>query len=219
MEIDQTYEVVRIDGDHDPLKEHPQNPNQSHDAAIDESVEENGWYGAVIAQKSTGYILAGHGRYRTAKSRSASEIPVIWKDVDDETAMRILLGDNQIARLALVDEEQLTMVLQNLESLKGTGFDTVLHPLEKQIEGERNDDNDALEQGLPRAGDDLGESAEPTGSDPPPVPDDVYTPEFGVIIVAGSEQQQAAIYERMLRLRDLDKAKEFQGVQIRVVAV
>lgn len=221
MQIDQEYEVVRIDGDSDILKEHPQNPNRSHDAAIDESVEENGWYGAVIAQKSTGYILAGHGRYRTAMGRKAREIPVIWKDVDDETALRILLGDNQIARLAIIDEEQLNQVLASLESLAGTGFDTVLHPLEAAIEAESGEkskggsEDSALNSDEPSTGD--GESpADDAPPGPDDIPDDVYTPEFGVMVVCDSEQAQKAVYEWLAK----EGILTHDGVKVvRVVAV
>lgn len=188
MNIDQTYEVVRIDGDHDPLKEHPQNPNKGDDEVVDESIDANGWYGAVIAQKSTGYILAGNTRYRRAKAREAPELPVIWKDVDDETAIRIMLVDNQSARRAEMDEEQLTMLLEGLESLEGTGYDSALTSLEAKLTdgGASPEDPVASEDG----GLDL---------DPDEIPDDEYTPEYGVMIVCDTSVQQKYIYDWLQR--------------------
>src|SRR3954469_23661320 len=83
VEINQEYELVDIMFDKDPLKEHPDNPNRGDTEVIDESITVNGWHGAITAQKSTGYILAGNHRYRVAKQKGAKQIPVIWKDVDD----------------------------------------------------------------------------------------------------------------------------------------
>ena len=192
MQIDQTYEVVRIDDAHDPLKEHPANPNKSDDETIGESIDVNGWYGAVIAQKSTGYILAGHGRYRSAKAREAKELPVIWKDVDDEQALKILLVDNESARKAKMDQEQLYLILSNLESLEGTGYDKILHPLEDELNGDHDDEPtpedhaDAEEEAQANAG---GER------DDEEVPDDNYRSEYGVIIVCSSEDDQRTIFE------------------------
>ena len=211
MEIDQTYEVVRIDGDDDPLKEHPQNPRRGVVEVIDESIEHNGWYGAVTAQKATGYILAGNHRYRVAKERGAKEIPVIWKDVDDETALRILLVDNKSADMGQYDEEALSTILQNLESLDGTGYGTILHPLEEKLESDRS------ESAPPRgSADSDGSDDEELGLDEDEIPDDQYAPQFGIMLVVDSEQQQQGLYEMIKEF--LDEAA-VEGVKMRVVAV
>lgn len=210
MEIEQTYEVVRIDGDHDPLREHPQNPNNGDDGAVDGSVDANGWYGAIVAQKSTGYILAGNTRYRVARKRKAREIPVIWKDVDDETALRIMLVDNQSARRAEMDEEKLSLILHGLESLDGTGFDNVLHPLEKAITADSElAPGDVMEAAAEaKAGDpsdpsmDVGERA---------VPADKYTPSWGIMVVCTSEEDQQWVHEQLMGL--------LPGHKLQVVAV
>lgn len=199
MRIDQTYEVVRIDGDHDPLKEHPRNPRLGDEEVIDESIEENGWYGAVTAQKSTGYILAGNHRYRVAKKKGAIEIPVIWKDVDDETALKILLVDNKSADAGDYDEAILEELLAGLETLKGTGY--VLAAAQEKIESE---------QTVREA---MGQTA-PTGEvDPIPddIPDDVYTPQYGVMCVCTDEADQEFLYEFLERQFPLRK---FQVVAV-----
>ncbi len=206
MQIDQTYEVVRIDGDHDPLREHPQNPNKGDVDTIDESIEVNGWYGAVTAQKSTGYIIAGNHRYRTAKKRGATEVPVIWKDVDDETALRILLVDNQSARRAEMDEEKLTLILEGLTSLSGTGYDEVLHPLEEQIEAERDEEPLAI----PPVGD-PGVRAPSANGGPAAVPADKYTPSWGIMVVCESEEDQEWVHEQIQEI--------LPGHKLQVVAV
>lgn len=119
---DQTYRIADIA----ELKEHPENPNQGDVGAIHTSTEANGWYGAITVQKSTGYVLAGNHRLQERKARGATRVPIIERDVDDATALRILLGDNRTAQLATYDEHALLVLLQREaanDNLLGTGWD------------------------------------------------------------------------------------------------
>lgn len=205
MEIEQRYELVDIDGDVDLLKEHPQNPNQGDDDVVDESVDVNGWYGAIIAQESTGYVLAGHTRLRVAKARGAKQVPVLWKDVDDEGALRILLADNQTARKATTDEDVLGQVLDSLGDLRGTGYgvSAALDSLEAE---------EAAEE---------ASSAEPEDEPVDEVPDDVYTPQYGVMLVLETEEDQKAMYEAIegwLRGEEMPDLV-VEDAKLRVVAV
>lgn len=108
------------------LRPHPENPSNGDQDAVEVSIEISGMYRTVQAQSSTGFILAGNTTYAACLSLGAEVIPVVWLDVDSETAMRILLGDNQIARLALIDQGLLTPVLDALLEtelrLLGTGY-------------------------------------------------------------------------------------------------
>lgn len=197
--IDQTYEVVRIDGNHDPLREHPKNPNKGVEGTIDESIDENGWYGAVTAQRSTGYILTGNHRYRVAKRKGATEIPVIWKDVDDETALKILTVDNKSTRDGEIDEAMMEELLDGLDNLKGTGY--VLASVQEKIE------DDASSAPPSESG---GDDSDAT-LDPDDIPDDVYVPQFGVMIVCENEGHQKVVH-------DLLRSK-YPKFKIQVVAV
>jgi len=109
------------------LKPHPRNVNQGDFGAIHESIEQNGFFGAVTANRRTGHILAGNHRYKVAQDAHAATIPVIWVDVDEEAELRILLADNRTARLGHDDESALAALLSELalsdDGLKGTGFD------------------------------------------------------------------------------------------------
>lgn len=176
----QRYELVEVGR----LKEHPQNPRRGNEQAIDESIEKNSWYGACVVQKSTQFILAGNHRYRVAKKRRAPYVPCLILDVDDQTAMRILLGDNRIADLGGYDEETLAACLDGLETLEGTGW------------------------GLP-ALEDLEDPEVPEPEQDDEVPDDVYQPSYGVIVVCEDEADQERIYEKLAG----------EGYQVRVVAV
>lgn len=99
------------------------NVNQGDLGSIVESVRVNRFYGAILAQKSSGKIIAGEHRWRAAQSEGLLSVPVIWMDVDDETAKRIMLADNRTTRLGLDDPAALAELLQGLPSIEGTGFD------------------------------------------------------------------------------------------------
>jgi ParB/Sulfiredoxin domain len=109
------------------LREHPKNYNLGDTEAIAESLDAHGFYGAVIAQKSTGLIVAGNHRYRIARDKGAPTIPGFWLDCDDDEAERILSHDNLTSKLAKVDEERLIALLTGVRdrtgSLYGTGHD------------------------------------------------------------------------------------------------
>lgn len=109
------------------LKIHPRNANQGDFGAIQQSVETNGFYGTIVANKRTGHILAGNHRYAVAKAMNYTYVPVAWVDVDDEQELRILIADNRTTRLGIDNEASLTELLAELAAtptgLTGTGFD------------------------------------------------------------------------------------------------
>jgi ParB-like chromosome segregation protein Spo0J len=118
---DQEYEVVPIDA----VKPHPDNPRHGDLAAISASVARNGFYGTIAVQRSSGRILAGNHRWEAAKAQGLTEIPVVWLDVDDKAALRILLADNRTSDLGSYDKEALAEILLELraaEELSGTGY-------------------------------------------------------------------------------------------------
>lgn len=108
------------------LKHHPKNPRKGDVKSITESIEHNGFYGVVVAQKSTGYVLAGNHRMMAAKAAGLDSLPVAYVDVDDATALKILLADNRTNDLATYDNKELAELLADVSNtigLDGTGFD------------------------------------------------------------------------------------------------
>lgn len=117
----QTYGLVQVG----KIKQHPSNPKKGNVKAIRESVDENDFYGAVIVQKSTGHILVGNHRWLAAKAEGLKKIPVIWLDVDDKAAKKIMLADNRTSDLGGYDQDILKSVLQEVlgdDALRGTGY-------------------------------------------------------------------------------------------------
>jgi ParB-like chromosome segregation protein Spo0J len=120
--LNDAYEMVSAAD----LQPHPDNPNRGQVAEIEASIETNGWFGAILAQRSSGRIVAGEHRWRAAVNAGWAELPVIWLDVDDDRARRILLADNRFATLAKWDPTALVDLLDDLsvdaDGLAGTGF-------------------------------------------------------------------------------------------------
>lgn len=121
--LGQRYEA---EADLSRLEDHPRNPRLGDGAAVAGSIAANGFYGAIIAQESTRRILAGHTRRRELAAAGATRGPVLWVDVDDATAERILVADNRTGELAAWDEEALLGLLRDMSAgeaaLAGTGF-------------------------------------------------------------------------------------------------
>lgn len=110
----------------DTLVEHPDNVRLGDEDIIDASMEEHGFFGAVLVQVSTHHIIAGNHRTRVARKRGETTIPVIWLDVDDDQATRIMLMDNRSNDVAGYDESRLLNLLSDLDmtdrGLVGTGY-------------------------------------------------------------------------------------------------
>jgi ParB-like chromosome segregation protein Spo0J len=121
--VPQQVESVPID----QLAAHPRNPRQGDIGAIIQSLRANGLYRPLYVQKSSNYILAGTHTWRAMKAEGYKVAPVVWLDVDDERALRILLADNRIADLGSYDAGSLEGLLTDLSltesSLTGTGYD------------------------------------------------------------------------------------------------
>lgn len=111
----------------DSVQPHPDNPNKGDAAQLGESIDENGFVGAIIVQASTGYIVAGNHRWRLLKSRGETTAPIIRADLDDATALRLLLADNATAEHGKRDATALEALLAKITGgdatkLKGTGY-------------------------------------------------------------------------------------------------
>lgn len=133
----QQYSTTRIVD----LKPHPLNPNEGDVDAIEESIRQNGWYGVVLVQKSSGYTIAGWHRTLAAQRIGFTAVPTQILDVDDTTALRIMAVDNESNRRGQYNDEVLARLLQEINDgddasgLIGTGFgDSDLEDLLAQID-------------------------------------------------------------------------------------
>ena len=112
------------------LIRHPKNVNQGDVGAIIESVDTNGWWGSVIAQKGTRHILIGNHRWMAAQQLGAEEIPVTWVDVDQAT--------DRESWARLMAGQRATMCVTDPPWNVAIGKDS--NPRHRQREGLENDD-------------------------------------------------------------------------------
>jgi len=133
------------------LSEHPENPRQGHDETVGESIAQNGFYGAILVQRSTNRIIAGNTRYRQALAAGASFAPGFVCDVDDDQARRILLVDNRSSDMATMNDSSLTALLASIADSErgfyGTGFDEASYSalIESATNGYDINGNDSFE--------------------------------------------------------------------------
>ncbi len=104
------------------LKEYPKNPRRGNVKAIAESLRRNGQFRPIVANKNNGEVLAGNHTLKAAKHLKWKEISVVWVDVDDDHAKRIVLADNRTNDLASYDGDLLLQVIQSLPDPMGTGY-------------------------------------------------------------------------------------------------
>ena len=140
------HEALKIE--HEPIDNvtpHPENANNGDVQKLDESIDLTGFYAPIIVQSSTGYILAGNHRWEVMKARGEQTIPVVYVDVTDIEAKRIMVADNRITRLGEDDPAVLAGLLEQIagtdEGLLGTGFDAgylqnLLEGLDEKLEFE-----------------------------------------------------------------------------------
>lgn len=110
----------------DQLTPHPANPNEGDIGLLSELLDENGFAGAVLAQKSTGILIDGETRWRTAHAKNQPTLPVLWVDVDDDTRDNLLAEYNESTRRGRNNEQKLYDFLNGLANrprgLTGTAF-------------------------------------------------------------------------------------------------
>ena len=105
------------------LKRYPANPREGDVGAISESLRVLGQYRPIVVNKRNNQILKGNHTVAAASALGWKEVAIVWVDVDDDAATKIVLADNRIADKATYDAEMLISALKSLTTLEGTGYD------------------------------------------------------------------------------------------------
>lgn len=134
----------------------PGNPRRGNLDQIRESIRVNGFYGVVMVQESTGWIVWGNHRTEAARLEGLTHLPVAYAKLTDQEAERMLVADNATADAATWQRDDLATVLGRLASsdlgLIGTGFDDQSYrKLLDELSAEADDP-----YGRPSTGDVLG---------------------------------------------------------------
>lgn len=118
----------------------PGNPRRGDVDLIRESIRANGFFMPILAQTSSSRVIAGHSRLEAAVLEGLVRVPVIWLDVPDDEAQRILIVDNRSNDVATYDDAALLAMLRTLfeteSGLSGSGFtDDAMDVLIARVEG------------------------------------------------------------------------------------
>lgn len=106
------------------------NPRRGNVGELKESLKAHGQYRPIVVNRPTperpdGEILRGNHTWRAAKALDWDQVAVIWLEVSDADAHRIIIADNRTSDLATYDQGALLEVLLDLsehEGLQGTGY-------------------------------------------------------------------------------------------------
>ena len=97
----------------------PKNANVHSNEQIDRLVkliEFQGFRNPLVVSNRSGFLIAGHGRLEAAKKMGLKKLPVIYQDFNSEAQeYAYLISDNEIARWAKLDEEELKIELIRLD--------------------------------------------------------------------------------------------------------
>lgn len=105
------------------LEFYPGNARRGDVPMIAESLRENQQYAPLVAQRSTRYVLAGNHTLKAALSLGWDTVDVVFVDVDDARARKIVLSSNRTADAASYDDGDLAALLQGLGGdYDGTGW-------------------------------------------------------------------------------------------------
>jgi hypothetical protein len=178
------------------LSEHPRNPRRGNTDKIGESIDENGFYGAVVAQLSTGLVLKGNHTFRKAVEKGARTIPTVWVDVDDDRALAILLADNGTHEGGGYDNAVLQAVLTDYYSTRGSLLGTGYSDEDwRRIMGEPFESFTELGGGAAAEDPDAPPPAETEGR----APEDaiIIPPRWDVLIECADEAEQVRMLEEL----------------------
>lgn len=104
------------------LKHYEHNARRGNVDVLAQSLEVHGQYRPIVVQKSTNYILAGNHLVQAATKLGWEKVDVVFVDVDDDAARKIVLIDNRSAELGEFDVEALVSLLSEVDDLIGTGY-------------------------------------------------------------------------------------------------
>jgi site-specific DNA-methyltransferase (adenine-specific) len=101
----------------DSVHLNPENP-RLNDPAVEpvmQSIARFGFRVPIVVNRRTNLIEAGNTRWKAAQRMGLTEIPVIFADDDEVTALAFALADNRTAEIAAWDEHALAELLQRLD--------------------------------------------------------------------------------------------------------
>jgi ParB-like nuclease domain len=109
----QLIEMVPV-GD---LRPNPRNPNKHSEDQINRlmaSLRRDGQTRPVLARKANRMLIGGHGVHTSVRRLQWPEIAVLFLDVDQQTADRIMLADDRLAALSELDDRRVADLMKEI---------------------------------------------------------------------------------------------------------
>lgn len=99
------------------LRPNPKNPNKHSEEQIERlmaSLSLDGQTRPVLARKANQMLIAGHGVHTAARRLGWTEIGVIFMDIDQARADRIMLSDDRLAALSELDDRRVADLMKEI---------------------------------------------------------------------------------------------------------
>ena len=121
------YHAEVIERDVTNLKPHPENPRTHSEDQIKAMCDALVTFGyakiSIAVQKSTDYILAGHGVVESLIRIGMLKVPVYVYDLPDDLALAFMLSDNKLGEMSFWDDELLAEALTKVIELPDIEID------------------------------------------------------------------------------------------------
>lgn len=166
------------------LRTYHRNPRRGDVEAIKTSILANGVYKPLVVNRGThtgrsSEVLAGNHLMKALRDLGRDSADVVFVDVDDDQAARIVLADNRASDLGSYEIESLIELIQSVDDLEGTLYtDEELSGLLAADDTDADADTDADTDA------DAGEGA--------------GTTTYGVVVMCASERDQLALLNELL---------------------
>jgi hypothetical protein len=99
------------------LRPNPRNPNKHSEEQIERlmaALARDKQTRPVLARKANKMLIAGHGVHTAARRLGWTEISVIFLDVDQANADRIMLADDRLANLSELDDRRVADLMKEI---------------------------------------------------------------------------------------------------------
>lgn len=119
LKADRFSQVLKISTE--TLIPHPKNPRSRPEEQIPllkAGILHFGFTNPILVQKSTNFIVAGHGRQLAALELNLPEVPIIYWDISDEEAEAHMIADNKIGMMSTWNEEILRSWMEEKQKSK-----------------------------------------------------------------------------------------------------
>jgi DNA modification methylase len=107
----------------DQLVLYPGNPRRGWVDGIADSLRRHGQLRPAVVNRRNNEVLIGNHMLMAARMIGWGALDVLYVDLEDDEARRLMLLDNRLADVADYDLEELLSMLESVEDLDGTGYD------------------------------------------------------------------------------------------------